>query len=46
MERRFAELDAAVMGRTVHSAGARRKRKVKPVKKKASPKTRARRKSG
>jgi WS/DGAT/MGAT family acyltransferase len=46
MERRFAELDAAVLGRTVQSAGARRKRKVKPVKKKASPKTRARRKSG
>ena len=44
MERRFAELEAAVLGRPVRSAAARRKRKVKPVRKKVAPKARGRRK--
>jgi diacylglycerol O-acyltransferase len=46
MERRFAELEAAVLGRPVHAARARRKHKVKPAKKKAAPKTRVGHRSG
>ena len=44
MESRFAELEVAVLGRQPRNAKASRKRKVKPVKKKAAPKTRVGRK--
>ena len=46
MERRFAELEAAVLGPPVHTARARRKHKVKPAKKKSGAKTRVGQKSG
>ena len=46
MERRFAELEVAVLDRAVRTAGARPKHKPRPVKKKVAPKPRVGQKSG